>query len=137
MFLIPPNFNFPMQLVPVFEWEPVDDPSNGASHPSAPLSCDGTDPAFADTSPAEPSSPEMRLVFKGYEWRSVPERNVFPRADWESIYRSEADARDDERDPHRDDAIRRSAVPPLKPTHDPFAGMHVNPTADKPESSEA
>ncbi|HET7528556.1 MAG TPA: hypothetical protein VFK10_21630 [Burkholderiaceae bacterium] len=135
MFLVPPNFNFPMQLVPVFEWEKVDDPSNSASPPAAPPSCDGTDTGFADTAPADTSSPEMRLVFKGYEWRAVAERNIYPRADWESIYRSEADARDEERDPHQRDAVHRPVVP--KPPHIGTDPHLLDPSISKPEPSES
>jgi hypothetical protein len=138
MFLVPPNFNFPMQLVPVFEWEPVEDPNNGVSAPPAPPSCDGTDTAFSDTLPADTSSPDMRLVFKGYEWKPVAERNIFPRADWESVYCSEADARDEARDPRREDAAHRPVVRPPKPSHDVAADLHLpNPTLNKSEPSES
>ena len=63
MFLTPPNFIFPVQLVPIFEWEPVETP------PSPPPG-EGcvTSPAAAE------SPPDLRLVFKGYEWRAVGER---------------------------------------------------------------
>ena len=98
MFLTPLNYSFPLQLVPIFEWEPVQ-PADGAATPAPPPApCEGTDASMA---PADtPSSPpDLRLVFKGYEWRAVAERAVFYREDWESVFRGEADAKEEERDP--------------------------------------
>ena len=138
MFLTPLNYSFPMQLVPVYEWESVANPSDGTSSPAPPPpSCDGSDSSTAAADPAAPSS-ELRLVFKGYEWRLVAERNVYPREDWESIFRPEADAKDDERDPHRHDTTRRPTVPPPKPTHDISTNLHpTDPSPGKSDPSES
>jgi hypothetical protein len=132
MFLTPLNFIFSSQLVPVFEWEPVER-ADGASPPApAPVSCEGA-PGPTPSSDA-PSPTDLRLVFKGYEWRPVGERAVHPRADWESVLRSEADAKEEERDPtaHRNDPTRRQAPP--RPVHDGPDGCH---NADKADPSEA
>ena len=101
MFLTPLNYSFALHLVPVFEWKPVE-PADRADADAAPPCPD---------SPAPPA--DMRLVLRGYEWRNVAQRAVFPREDWESILRSEADAKEQERDPvaHRNEAARR----PLRP----------------------
>jgi len=138
MFLTPLNYSFPMQLVPVYEWEQVSNPSDGASPPAPPSpSCDGSD---SSTTPADPPPPstELRLVFKGYEWRLAAERNVFPREDWESIFRSEADAKDEERDPktHRNEPAHR--LPPPKASHEASTGMHPGDLSpNKPDPSES
>jgi len=134
MFLTPLNYSFPLQLVPVFEWEPVL-PTNGASAPPSAF-CQGTDTpqTSADTS----SSPtDWKLVFKGYEWQSVGEHSAYPREDWESVLRSEADAREEERDPiaHRNEPARHQAPP--RPSHAVSNDMHgTEPTQDKTDSSE-
>ena len=124
MFLTPPNFIFPVQLVPIFEWEPVETP------PSPPPG-EGcvTSPAAAE------SPPDLRLVFKGYEWRAVGERSFYPREDWESIFRSEADAKDDERDPlaHRHDPARRPVT--ARPAPDASHAPGVAPDTDSSESA--
>jgi hypothetical protein len=136
MFLTPLNYSFPLQLVPIFEWEPVP-PADGAATPAPPpAACEGTD---ASMTPADtPSSPpDLRLVFKGYEWRAVAERAVFYREDWESVFRNEADAKDGERDPsaHRSEPAHRHAPPP--PSHAVSNEIHgTDPTQDKTDSSE-
>lgn len=134
MFLTPLNYSFPLQLVPVYEWEPVK-PDDNAAPPAPPPSCGGGD---VSPPPADTSSPELRLVFKGYEWRAVAERTVFPRENWESIFRSEADANDDERNPHRHEQTRRPVVPPPKPSHEVSVGMQpTDLSLNKPEASES
>jgi len=124
MFLTPPNFTFPLQLVPVFEWEAVDPPPP----PAAPCEGSATSPASADG-----PSDHLRLVFKGYEWRAIGERSCYPREDWESILRSEADAKEDERDPlaHRHDPARRPA--PARPAPDVSHDASVEPGTDPSE----
>jgi len=135
MLQIPPNYFVSMQLVPVFEWERVDAPGDAA--PPAPASGSAPEDVAAPPPPSEPPSSDLRWVFKGYEWRPIAERTIFSRADWESVYCSEADARDEERDAHRSDATQRPTVPPPKPTHDPFEGLQVDHAADKPDPSES
>ena len=136
MFLTPLNYSFPLQLVPIFEWEPVQ-PADGAAPPAPPPApCEGPDASLA---PADtPSSPsDLRLVFKGYEWRAVAERAVFYREDWESIFRCEADAKEEERDPeaHRSEPAHHQAPP--RPSHAVSNDIHsTDPTQDKTDSSE-
>ncbi|HEU5295018.1 MAG TPA: hypothetical protein VFU71_09520 [Burkholderiaceae bacterium] len=137
MLLTPINYFVSLQLVPVFQWERVDAPDGAA--PPAP--CVGTvlpgEGSVEPPSTSDAPSSDMRLVFKGYEWRPVAERTVFAREDWESVYRSEADAKEEDRDPHSAEATRRPTVPPPKPTHDPFEGMHTNPSVDRPDTTES
>lgn len=138
MLQIPPNYFVSMQLVPVFEWQRVDAPGDASAPPPAP-GADST-PALeglaAPPPPSEPPSSDLRLVLKGYEWRPIAERTIFSRADWESVYCSEADARAEERDPHRCESTHRPTVPPPKPAHDPFADLKANPAVEKPDTSE-
>lgn len=134
MLQIPPNYFVSMQLVPVFEWERTDASENAPAPAPAMSSAPSLEGFAAPPPPSDPPSSDLRLVFKGYEWRPIAERTIFSRADWESVYCSEADAREDERDPHRSEAAHRPTVPPPTSTHDPFAGMH-DPVVDKPESS--
>lgn len=108
MLLTPPNYIFSMQLVPIYEWEPAETADGRSPAASPPTPCQGTDVPMSASD--EPSSPtDWRLVFKGYEWRSVGERAVFVREDWESTYRPEADEGEKERDPvaHRSEPARR------------------------------
>lgn len=138
MLLTPLNYFFSLQLVPVFEWERVDSPDGEA--PPAP--CVGTvvpgDSADLPPPPPDAPSSDLRLVFKGYEWRPVAERTVFSREDWESVLRSEADAKEDERDPHRSELARRPTVQPPKPSHDVSAGLHpMESSVNKPDTSES
>lgn len=137
MLLTPLNYSVSLQLVPVFEWERVDAP-DGAAPPAPFVSTVAPGEGFvAPPASSDAPSSDLRLVFKGYEWRPVAERTVFTREDWESVYRSEADAKEEDRDPRRTETARRATVPPPKPTHDPFAGMHTNPSIDKPDTSES
>ena len=131
MLLQPLNYFFSLQLVPVFEWEHVDSP-DGA--PAPPVLCEGA--SAPELPPDAPS--DLRLVFKGYEWRPIGERSVFPREDWESIYRAEADAKEDERDPvaQRNDPSRRH-VPPPRPMHDISPGMDSANPALKSDTSDS
>jgi hypothetical protein len=125
MFLTPLNFSFPLQLVPIFEWEPVEPPAP----PPAP--CEGTDAS----APAEDADAprDLRLVFKGYEWRAIGERSVYPREDWESVYRGEADAKEEERDPvaHRQEP--RRPAPPRHDVSDSIHGTDAKPKNDSPD----
>jgi hypothetical protein len=136
MFLIPPNYSFPLQLVPIFEWEPVA-PADGTSTPAPPSApCEGTDASMApmDT-PSSP--PDLRLVFRGYEWRAVAERAVFHREGWESVFCGEADAKEEERDPsaHHNEPAHHHAPP--RPSHAVSNELHgTDPTKDKTDSSE-
>ena len=139
MLLTPLNYIFPAELVPIYEWEPVENPSDHAP-PPAPLqqsSCDGSDPSAAPADAEQPTT-ELRLVLKGYEWRLVPERAVFSREDWESVYRSEADAKDEERDPASREAARHRPPPHAKPAQGAPTGLHPEgPSTDKTDSSES
>ena len=133
MLLTPLNYSVSLQLVPVFVWESVDPPEVAASAAPAPPCVDSAAPA----PPPDPPS-DLSLVFKGYEWRPVAERAVFSREDWESVYRNEADAKEDERDPRRTEAPRHPVVHPPKPSHDVATGMHSNdPSVCKPDTSES
>ncbi|MFO1224393.1 MAG: hypothetical protein U1E90_14970 [Burkholderiaceae bacterium] len=138
MLQIPPNYFVSMQLVPVFEWERVDQADDAPA--PAPAAGAGPTPAaesFVAPPPSpDPPSADLRLVFKGYEWRPISERTVFSRADWESVYCSEADVREEERDPHRNESARRQTVPPPKAAHDPFADLQAHPGADRTDTSE-
>jgi len=130
MFLTPPNFIFSAQLVPIFEWEPVK-PSDGASPTvSAASPCEGAGAAAPDT------PTDWRLVFKGYEWQAVGERSIYPREDWESVLRPEADAQDEERDPiaHRSEPAHRHAAPPSHTVSNDIHGTDA--AQDKTDSSE-
>lgn len=67
---LPSNLGFAYVSVPVWAWEPAQDPC--AQPPDHPPAADGVDArnACADPAAAE-RTPDLRLVFKGYQWRSV------------------------------------------------------------------
>ena len=139
MLLTPLNYIFPAELVPIYEWEPVQNPSDHTPPPAQlqQPSCDGSDLAAAPADAEQPTT-ELRLVLKGYEWRLVPERAVFSREDWESVYRCEADAKDEERDPHSREAARHRLPPQAKPAHGAPTGLQSEgPSTDKTDSSES
>jgi hypothetical protein len=135
MFLIPPNYSFPLQLVSVFEWEPVARPA--ATPATPPAACEGTDAPMA-TADTPSSPPDLRLVFKGYEWRAVAERATFHREGWESVFCAEADAKDEERDPsaHHNEPTHHLAPP--RPSHAVSNDIHATDTTpDKTDASES
>ena len=82
----PINFYSSYGLVPIFAWvavEPTQDSTTDT--PPAPVVCTSTGPdmpvqTMGDTH--TPAAPQMRLVFKGFEWRAVAEIATFPRPDW-------------------------------------------------------
>jgi hypothetical protein len=84
MALAPLNFVHSMQLVPVFKWEPVEVPdTTAAAPPPAMAYIDGAAPP-APTPSA--STTDLRLVFKGFQWRPVADCVHFPRPNWESCF---------------------------------------------------
>jgi len=82
----PINFYSSYGLVPIFQWvtvEPTQDSTTDT--PPAPVVCTSTGPdmpAQATGDAHTPAGPQMRLVFKGFEWRAVAEIATFPRPDW-------------------------------------------------------
>jgi hypothetical protein len=121
MFLAPINFVTSFTLVPVFSWEPVE-PAEATTPPAVPLTCEGID-STTQQQPAD-TSPEMRLVFKGYEWRTGVEIARYPSPSWTSGFASactDADDRSSKRSDHNERAeelarVRKAA---LLATHRP------------------
>jgi hypothetical protein len=81
----PINFYSSYGLVPIFEWVAVEPTQDGTTDtPPAPVVCTSTGPDM----PAQPTdtdtsaAPQMRLVFKGFEWRPTAEIATYPRPDW-------------------------------------------------------
>ena len=123
MALAPLNFVHSMQLVPVFKWEPVDVPDEPAAMPlPASMACaiDGTPPPAQPTST---STTDLRLVFKGFQWRPVADCVHFPRPSWESCFAGDADEASgtQERDRRALEAARR-AKPSVPLPETPNAG---------------
>lgn len=76
----PINFFSSYGLVPIFEWISVPAADSTTEAPSAPVVCEGTS---VDTQPQPAdTSPQMRLVFKGFEWRATAGIATFPRPEW-------------------------------------------------------
>ena len=106
MSIAPVNFYADFSLVPVFEWEPVESTRDAAAD-SQPVAIEGgdVDPAPAPMQDGDtPASTEMRLVFKGYEWRFTPGIATFPRPDWMDGITAGCT---EEADPSRQDEERR------------------------------
>jgi hypothetical protein len=99
MFAPPINYIASVRLVPIFQWEPVE-PASGDAPAPTPVVCNsvGSEP---QQQPADTSSPEMRLVFKGFGWRPGVEIATFPRPDWMAgiACAAEAEAEDENSSP--------------------------------------
>jgi hypothetical protein len=83
MSIAPVNFYSSLSLVPVFAWEPVQDATTDTGPAPATIESGGMDTQPAPAPDADtPAATQMRLVFKGYEWRFTPGIAMFPRPDW-------------------------------------------------------
>jgi hypothetical protein len=81
----PINFYSSYGLVPIFAWEAVEPTQDSTTDtPPPPVVCTSTGPDMPaqPTDTDTPSAPQMRLVFKGFEWRAVAEIATFPRPDF-------------------------------------------------------
>jgi hypothetical protein len=77
----PSNVVWSLVFVPVFKWEEVEPVDHVANAPVA-SNCEGG----SSEVPPSPSTPNMRLVFKGFEWRPAPEYVLYPAASWANCY---------------------------------------------------
>jgi hypothetical protein len=82
MYLPPINFVSSWGLVPLFRWEPVE-PVAGDSPAPLPVQLDSSG-CEIPPQPSDTSSPQMRLVFKGFGWAPGVEIANFPRPNWMS-----------------------------------------------------
>jgi hypothetical protein len=84
MSIAPVNFYSSFSLVPVFVWEPVE-PTQDPTADTQPVAIGTGDvdsvPGLTPDADTQAST-EMRLVFKGYEWRFTPGIATWPRPDW-------------------------------------------------------
>jgi hypothetical protein len=138
MAIAPVNFYASFDLVPVFQWEPVEPTQDDttAAHP-APVNIESggldTQPDPAQTADT-PASTEMRLVFKGFEWVFTPGVATFPRPDWmdgvTAGCNEEADPtnQDDERKKRVDEAERARLAALARPDVDPMSSDDVSST---------
>lgn len=83
MSIAPINFYSGYGLVPVFEWVPVE-PAQHSTNDAAPtpVIADGTAVDTQCQPTGNDTSPQMRLVFKGFEWRATAGIATYPRPDW-------------------------------------------------------
>jgi len=75
MFLAPINFISVFHLVPVFELEPFE-PGDGTTTAPTTKVCEETSADLPP--PADKPETELRLVFKGFQWRAQLECQNFP-----------------------------------------------------------
>jgi len=132
MLLAPMNFVCSVQLVPVFEWEPVERTDAAATSTPTPSEGCGSPPQ------PEPDTPrDMRLVFKGYEWRPAMDCVHFPRPSWESCYAGGSDEANEHPDRDCDvNRLHRVKPNPISPCA-PSGAAGADRGNDKPESSES
>jgi hypothetical protein len=81
------NIVFSLVAVPVFAWEPVDEPADDPlpAAPPPPSGCE-TEGSSEQTSQSTTSSPtNLRLVFKGFQWRTGFEYALYP-APWANMF---------------------------------------------------
>jgi|SRR5215467_678258 len=127
MSIAPVNFYASFSLVPVFQWEPVEPAPEPTADPqpvaAAGSSVDSVQELTSDTD--KPDSPEMQLVFKGFEWVFTPGIATFPRPDWMDgatagcTQEADSSIQDDERRKEMEEAER----------HRRAALAHPNPNA--------
>ncbi len=130
MSIAPINFCSSYGLVPIFEWVPVESAPNSATGaPPAPAVCEGTGLATQSQPENTDSPPQMRLVFKGFEWRLTAGIATFPRPDWMDGLASGCD---DPSDPStkRDDRGRRVDELARARNAAQLAAHQPDPTAD-------
>jgi hypothetical protein len=138
MLVAPINFYSSYGLVPIFEWvtvEPTTDSTTDAT--ATPVTCEGTgldtQPQPADTD----TSPQMRLVFKGFEWRPTAAVATFPRPDWMDGLASGCNDPSDPSKHARIDEAARARKTALLSHHqpDPAGSPDVGPTTPDPTES--
>jgi hypothetical protein len=143
MSIAPVNFYSSLSLVPVFAWEPVQDPTTDINPAPVRIDSGGMDTQPAPAPDADtPASAQMRLVFKGFEWRFTPGIATFPRPDWMDGITAgcteEADPsnQDDDRK-HRVDAAARARLAALAhPRPDAAGSQDVGPAATDTSDSD-
>lgn len=138
MLLAPLNFVYSLQVVPIFQWEPVESADGAAAQPTA-TACDGTGSDAPQRSlDLDTSVPSMRLVFKGFGWAPAADCVTLPRPNWESCYAGGSDEANDH--PDRDRNAQLDASRRVKPAstvhHAPPTGLHgPEPGTDTPDTS--
>jgi hypothetical protein len=131
MALAPLNFVHSLQLVPVFKWEPVEvsDPTAPAPPPLMAFAIDGVPPPPAQTPSA--TTTDLRLVFKGFQWRPVADCVHFPRPNWESCFAGAADEESELQQRDRRAQLEQSRR--VKPTAPVAPSPEAHHTSDPPE----
>lgn len=138
MAVSPVNFLSSYGLVPIFEWVAVQTPGSSTAEGAPAPTCDGGDgtqqPADTDT-----TATEMRLVFKGFEWRATFGVATFPRPDWMAgLASGAADPTDpsnkhDDRNSKEDDAARARKAALLAHHQPDLAAPDDTPTQEPSE----
>jgi len=132
----PINFISSYGLVPIFEWVTVAPADPSTEPPLSAVTCEGTgldaqqQPAQTDT-----SSPQMRLVFKGYEWRSTFGVATFPRPEWMDGLASGSDDPSDPSTKHVDEGARARKTA-LAAHHQPDPASTADDAATTPDPTE-
>lgn len=135
MSIAPVNFYSSFSLVPVFVWEPVE-PAQDPAADTQPVAIGTGDvdsvPGLTPDADTQAST-QMRLVFKGFEWRFAPGIATFPRPDWmdgiTAGCNEEADPsnQDDERKKRVDEAARARRAALAHPRPDAARSQDVGP----------
>lgn len=126
--MIPPNLlsaDLFFYAVPIWQWEPVEPPAgDGCEPPSA--GAEAAAAAASELAAAEPTNAAaaaaLRLVFKGYEWRSGVDWSCIAVSEWEHWTDSKRD--DAAADARSRERVRNgTAVPPaIAPAADAAQG---------------
>jgi len=138
----PINFIASFGLVPIFEWEPIEPTDSTEAPPPPPASCTSPDVAMQQA-PADTSSPQMRLVFKGFGWRPGVEIARYPSPSWMSGLASGSDdasdlsTKRDDRNSRPDEAAARARKAALAahPQPDVTSSSDSPPTAQDPSET--
>jgi hypothetical protein len=112
------NVIFSLVAVPVFAWEPVEEPADDPlpAAPPPPSGCESTDGSAEQTSQTSSSTTNLRLVFKGFQWRTGFEYALYP-APWANMFdggtreeREQSVQSENDRRQRANDAARQAAL---------------------------
>jgi hypothetical protein len=133
MIVTPINYVSMFRLVPVFEWEAIE-PVEPAPTPAPTADTNG---GCVDPQPSDKPQAEMRLVFKGFQWRPGLECLTFPRPQWLDLHAPELQGgpslQDDERRRLRELEARRPKPDPSGPHRPELDKAGESPAADPSE----
>jgi hypothetical protein len=111
--MIPPNLvtiEWTLAAIPIWRWQPVDPTRCDAGATQPPDASTGSQ--VADEMRADETAPEMRLVFRGYEWRPIALWTCIANPDWDRW----SEGRHDDAAQRAREQERRRIAPTMPPT---------------------